>query len=109
VAHPLYDDGGLLLDEDGLTIRRYYFSVGGRKAHPLHRDTARDGSADGLADRQGSRVGHSAPGLLVPQDLRRAAKRILVVLDVGHRVKPCVTPDDPDRFVELLQGRVPVG
>ena len=27
----LYDDGGLLLDEEGVTIRRYYFPWAGAK------------------------------------------------------------------------------
>jgi len=31
-----------------------------------------------------------------------------VVFDLGHRVKPCVSPGDPDRFIGLLHGRVSV-
>jgi hypothetical protein len=31
-----------------------------------------------------------------------------VILDVGTRVKPCITPEDPDRVLELLRARVPV-
>jgi hypothetical protein len=28
-----------------------------------------------------------------------------LVLDVGARVKPCVSPDDPQRVIELLRER----
>jgi hypothetical protein len=30
------------------------------------------------------------------------------VFDVGARVKPCVSPDDPRRVIELLRERVPI-
>jgi hypothetical protein len=28
--------------------------------------------------------------------------------DIGRSVRPCISPDDPDRVIELLRGRVPV-
>ena len=34
VAPPRYDDGGLVLDKDGLTIRRYYFPSAAAKRIP---------------------------------------------------------------------------
>jgi hypothetical protein len=37
----------------------------------------------------------------------RLRKDKVLVLDVGSWVKPCVTPDDPDRVAELLKARVP--
>ena len=30
------------------------------------------------------------------------------MLDIGRRVRPCITPDEPDRVIELLRDRVPV-
>jgi hypothetical protein len=30
------------------------------------------------------------------------------VLELGHRVRPCISPDDPDRVIELLRDRVPI-
>jgi len=38
-----------------------------------------------------------------------AGKSTLVIFDLGRPVKPCVTPDEPDRVIELLRSRVPVG
>jgi hypothetical protein len=109
VANPLYDDGHLVLDEDGLTIRRYYFPLAAAKRIPYTEIRHVTVRPMGWLTGRGRGWGSAHPGYWLPLDLRRAAKRILVVLDVGHRVKPCVTPDDPDRFIELLQGRVPVG
>jgi hypothetical protein len=31
MTEPLYEDFGLRLDEDGITIRRYYFPLAGSK------------------------------------------------------------------------------
>jgi hypothetical protein len=109
VASTLYDDGGLVLDEEGMTIRRYYFPSAGPKRIPyakIRRATVRP---MGWLTGRGRGWGTAHPGYWFSLDLRRAAKRTLVVLDLGHRVKPCVTPDDPDRFIELLRGRVSVG
>jgi hypothetical protein len=80
VTEALYEDAGLRLDADGITIRRYYFPCACPK-----------------------RIGY--PGV---RKIHRGIKRTLLVLDVGRRVRPCITPDDPDRVVELLRDRVPV-
>jgi len=36
-------------------------------------------------------------------DWRRPHKRLALVLDVGKRVKPVITPDDPQRVVAVLR------
>jgi hypothetical protein len=36
-------------------------------------------------------------------DRRRSAKKRAFEIDVGGRVRPVVTPDDPDRFVAALE------
>ncbi|MGO9509411.1 MAG: hypothetical protein ACLPXZ_19470 [Mycobacterium sp.] len=43
-----------------------------------------------------------------PLDIHRGSKKTLLVLDVGARVNPCITPEDPDKVIELLTARVPV-
>lgn len=52
--------------------------------------------------------GTAVPRYWLPLDMRRPAKQTLLCFDLGRRVKPCVSPDDPDRVIELLRGRVPV-
>jgi hypothetical protein len=68
MTQALYEDSGLRLDEDGITIPRYWF----------------------------------------PLDIRRGGKQTLPVLELGRRVRPCISPEDPDRVIELLRDRVPI-
>ena len=109
VAAALYDDGGLLLDGDGLTIRHYYFPWAAAKRIPYTQIRTATVRPMGWLSGRGRGWGTTHPGYWFPLDLRRASKRVLVVFDLGRRVKPCVTPDDPHRFIELLHGRVSVG
>jgi hypothetical protein len=109
VAPPLYDDGGLVLDEDGLTIRRYYFPSAAAKRIPYNEIRNAAMRPMDWPTGRGRGWGTAHPGYWFPLDVRRASKRVLVVFDLGRRVKPCVTPDDPDRFIEILHGRVSVG
>jgi hypothetical protein len=103
VTAALYEDAGLLLDENGITIRRYYFPMGaytdiqGVKSEPMTRLSGK-----------GRFWGASDPRYWFPLDLRRGGKPSLPILDVGARVKSCITPEDPDRVLELLRARVPV-
>lgn len=108
VTEALYEDGGLRLDEDGITIRHYYFPWAGPKrigypdvrrvhSHPM---TWLSG--------KGRIWGTSDPRYWFGLDTHRPGKRTLLVLDVDRRVRPCITPDDPDRVIELLRDRVPV-
>jgi hypothetical protein len=83
----LYEDAGLLLDENGITIRRYYFPMGGPK---------RIAYTDIQGVKSERMTGLSGKG------------RFWGASDPGTRVKPCITPEDPDRVLELLRARVPV-
>jgi len=109
VSDALYDDGGLKLDKDAVTIRRYYFPWAGPKR--IAYSTIRHVRARPLTWRTGKDRGWGTahPGYWFPLDLRRAGKSTLVIFDLGRPVKPCVTPDEPDRVIELLRSRVPVG
>ncbi|WP_375483623.1 hypothetical protein [uncultured Mycobacterium sp.] len=105
----LYDDGGLMLDEHGVTIRRYYFPWAGSK-HIAYQAIRRvDARPMSWLTGRGRGWGTSRPGYWFPLDIRRARKRTLVVFDLGRRVKPCVTPDEPARVIQLQCRRVRVG
>jgi hypothetical protein len=108
VGDVLYDDGTLLLDQDGVTIRRYYFPLARSKRIPYavirHVHTR---PLSWLAGK-GRGWGTAHFGYWLPLDLRRWRKATLLVLDVGSRVKPCASPDDPQRVIELLRDRVPI-
>jgi hypothetical protein len=108
VTAALYEDAGLLLDENGITIRRYYFPMGGPK-RIAYTDIqgVKSERMTGLSGK-GRFWGASDPRYWFPLDFRRGSKPTLLILDVGARVKPCITPEDPDRVLELLRARVPV-
>lgn len=52
--------------------------------------------------------GSAHPGYWLPWDGSRPRKKILLVLDVGVRVKPAFSPDDPERVREILSARTRV-
>jgi hypothetical protein len=82
----VYDDGRVRVDSDGITLRRYYFPIGTAK-HIRYRDIR---SVD-----------------LRPMSWLtgkgRAGKHTLMVLDLGARVSPAFTPDDPQRAGDLIE------
>ena len=103
---PLYEDDGVVLDETGLTLRRYYFPLATSKRIPY-------ADIRGIDVRDMSRLtgqwrlwGTSNPRYWLPLDLHRPGKRTLVVLDLGRSVQPAFSPDDPDRFLALLRERI---
>lgn len=104
----LYRDDCLALDEDGMTIRRYYFPLGSPKRIAYHDIRGVRIAAMNWLTGKGRGWGTADPRYWLPLDLRRYRKDKLLVIDVGRRVKPCVSPDDADRVVELLRTRVPV-
>ena len=101
----LYDDGGVVLDDDGLTIRRYYFPWAGPKHIPYSAIRHVVARRMNWLTGKGRGWGTSNFGHWFPLDVRRWRKPILLVLDVGARVKPCVSPDNPQRVIELLRER----
>jgi hypothetical protein len=102
----LYDDGNLVLDDGGLTIRRYYFPLATEKRLPY--STIRSIDVQPMGPMSGSwRIwGSGSLGHWFPLDTGRPRKHTLVVIDAGDSVKPCVTPTEPERFVEILQSRI---
>ncbi|MEU4244864.1 hypothetical protein [Actinoplanes sp. NPDC026619] len=103
----LYDDGRVRLDADGVTLRRYYFPTGVAKHIPYHRIRAAGLRPMNWLTGKGRVWGTAHPGYWLPWDTTRPGKHVLVVLDVGAKVRPAFTPDDPDRVVELIRQHIP--
>jgi hypothetical protein len=108
VSDDCYDDGGLRVDADGITIRRYYFPWAGPKRIPYSAIRQVEARPMGWLTGRGRGWGTANPGYWFPLDVRRASKGTLLIFDLGRRVKPCATPNDPGRVIELLRPRVPV-
>jgi hypothetical protein len=109
VSGARYDDGGLRLDDQTVTIRRYYFPWAGPKRFAYSAIRQVDVRPLNWLTGKGRGWGSAHPKYWFPLDMRRATKTTLLVFDLGRRVKPCVTPDEPDRVIALLRERVPVG
>lgn len=100
-----YDDGRISCDADGITIRWYYpwgarhisyASVVGVERLPLTGvNRMRRGRLWGSGDFV--HWWNLDPG--------RIRKEVALVLDVGARMRPTITPDDPDTVERILRER----
>jgi hypothetical protein len=106
VTEALYEDAGLWLDADGITIRRYYFPLATPKRIAYTAIQGIKAESMSWSSGKGRFWGASDPRYWFPLDTRRGSKPILLILDVGRRVRPCITPENPDRVIELLRDRV---
>lgn len=101
----VYDDGGILCDDQGLTVRRYYpwgpkriryASIKGVEVLPL----------TGLNAVRRWRIWGSGDFVHWWNfDPRRPEKSVALVIDVGRRVHPTITPDDPAAVAGVLDDR----
>jgi hypothetical protein len=97
-----YDDGGIRCDDQGLTIRRYYLwgakrirysSIRGVETLPL----------TGPSRVRRWRIWGSGDFIhWWNLDPHRPKKNTALVIDVGHRVRPTITPDDPTAVARIL-------
>ena len=103
----MYSDGCVSLDENGLTIHRYYFPLASGKR--IEYSDLRRVMVEKMTwvNGKGRIWGTADPRGWLPLDWGRTRKEKLLVFDVGSRVKACVSPDDPDRVVELLRAHAP--
>ena len=102
----LYDDGGLRLDQDGVTIRRYYFPWAGSKRISYRELRHVEARPMGALTGRGRIWGTTVPGYWLPLDLGRPRKQTLVVLDIGRTVRPALSPDDSHQVLALLRDRM---
>ena len=103
---PLYDDGNLLLDESGVTVRRYYFPWAAPKRISYSQIRGVESRAIGWLTGRGRIWGSAHPRYWLPLDWGRTRKHTLLILDVGRRVRPAVTPDDPELVADLIRTRI---
>jgi hypothetical protein len=104
-ARAHYDDGTIACDDHGLAIHRYYPWGALRVRYEEIRSLAV------LPIKGWSRF---QPLLWGPSDLthwwnldtRRQNRRTAVVIDIGARFKPTVTPLDPESFEEIVRAHL---
>jgi hypothetical protein len=101
----LYEDAWVRCTPTHLVVRHYYFPFGGAKsiAYADVRDVTE--VEMGLLTGKGRLWGTASPRWWAHLDLRRPRKHTALVLDVGGRVRPFLTPDDPARVRALVEAR----
>src|SRR5579875_2861132 len=89
---PLYDDGRIVCDDDGITIRWYY--LWGAKRIPYR--AIRTAKTYPLSSVRGKwRIWGSGDFVhWYNLDVDRPNKQTGIEIDTGGRIRPCMTPDD---------------
>jgi hypothetical protein len=97
-----YDDGLIACGSDELVIRRYTVLLRPRRIPYGEIRRVRKVLLDGLRKWRiwGGDFRH-----WFNFDARRPHKQVALILDVGQRVKPTITPDDPQQVVDALRRR----
>jgi hypothetical protein len=96
-----YDDGLIACSDDGLVIRRYGLF---QRPKSIPYAQIRSVTQVGLGAVRRWRIwGTTDPRRWFNLDWGRPRKRLALVLDLGKRVKPVITPDDPQRVVGVLR------
>jgi hypothetical protein len=102
----LYEDPNLTLDDEGITIRRYYFPLANSKRVAYSDIQGIKSKQMNWSSGKGRIWGAGDPRYWFPLDVRRGRKSTLLVIDVGRKVRPCITPEDPAKVIEILKAKV---
>jgi len=103
----LFKEEGIVCDETSVKIRRYYPWAAKTIPYSSIKGVQRI-TLSGLRGR-GRLWGSMNLHYWANLDMRRTKKTVGLVLDVGKRVKPYVTPDDTDALETLLREKAGLG
>jgi hypothetical protein len=104
-----YDDGSIVCGVDRLEIRSYYFPIGTKSVPYSQIKGLQRIEIKGLFSGKWRIWGTGNPRYWANLDLKRPTKKAGFVVDLGRRVSPIVTPDDPDAFEAVLRERANLG
>jgi hypothetical protein len=102
----LYDDGLVELDQEGITLRRYYFPLAMSKRISYTDIVEYKQRAMGAWTGKGRLWGSGDLRHWAPLDLRRPGKDTAIILDLGKFVRPVFSASDPGRVIALLREHV---
>jgi hypothetical protein len=100
----LYRDRYVICDEEALTIRFYYFPIGDKRI-PYARIRGVKEHQMGIWTGQWRIWGSGDLRHWFHLDPTRPRKRKALIVDKGDWVRAVITPDDPDRVLEILRDR----
>ncbi|MVU79981.1 hypothetical protein GPX89_22390 [Nocardia sp. ET3-3] len=98
-----YQDKRITADATGITVRAYYFPTASAKRIPYESIRSVHRYPMGGWSGRGRGWGTSDPRYWFSLDVSRPRKSVGFVLDLGRRVHPVLTPDDPDAFESTLR------
>jgi hypothetical protein len=103
-----YEDRWITCAPDAITIRGYYFPWGDKRIPYASIRSMRRVSLGALRGK-GRIWGTANPRLWASLDPQRPGKETGLILDLGRRVQPFVTPDDPDAFEAAIRRHANLG
>ncbi len=104
-----YDDGRIVCDSDRLEIHSYYFPFGTKSVPYTRIKGLQRVEIKGLLSGKWRIWGTGNPRYWANLDTKRPTKKVGFVVDLGRKVSPIVTPDNPDAFESVLRDRVNLG
>ena len=105
VQSELYRDRWITCTDTDVIVRGYYFPLGTPKVIPYADIRSVAAVNMGALTGKGRLWGTSSPRYWAHLDVGRPWKRTALVLDVGGRVMPFITPSDPERVREIIEER----
>ena len=100
-----YDDGTIVCGPDVLEIHSYYFPFGTKFVPYSQIEGLQRIEIKGLFSGKWRIWGTGNPRYWANLDPNRPKKKVGFVVDLGRRVSPIITPDDPDAFEPVLRAR----
>ena len=105
----VYDDGKIVCGPDRLEIHSYYFPFGTKSVRYAQIQGLQRVDIKGVLSGKWRIWGTGNPRYWANLDTKRPKKTAGFVVDLGGRVNPIVTPDDPDTFESVLRERTNLG
>ena len=104
-----YDDGVIVCGPDRLEIHSYYFPFGTKSIPYSHIQGLQRIEVRGVMSGKWRIWGTGNPRYWANLDTKRPKKKTAFVVDLGRKISPIVTPDEPDAFETVLRDRASLG
>jgi hypothetical protein len=104
-----YDDGRIVCGPDRLEIHSYYFPFGTKSIPYTQIQGLQRIEIKGVFSGKWRIWGTGNPRYWANLDTTRPKKRAGFVVDLGRKVNPIITPDNPDAFESVLRERTSLG
>ena len=103
-----YRDRWISCNDDEICLRAYYFPWGTKRI-PYRSIRGMRRVATSALRGKGRIWGTANFKYWAALDPKRPSKSVAFVLDLGRRVSPFITPDDPDAFERVVRSRASIG